>query len=410
MKLVVKDGTTSLSVDLILRDSASTTADGKTGLAFNTSGLTCYGKLSGAAPAAITLATLAATNSAWSSGGFKENDATNMKGSYRFDIPNAYLTGAKSSQIVFQHSAIVTKEIEIQIIAADLNDAVRLGLSALPNAAAEGAGGLYTRGSGAGQIAQDANGRINTNVKAWSDSAVASTNTAGVPIVDTRAVIRQGTAQAGGAANITLDAGASGTADVYVPCSVRIISGTGSNQGARVGIAYNASTKVLTVVPAWTTQPDNTSIFQLDSAAVSLEAWERAAPTALSSGKVQTDANLITWLGTAPATLVSQLLQVSVATAQAGSVTSSAFAADAIDSNALATSAVNEIRDAVKNLVVESAGSYTLQQVLSIMLALAGGVTTNSGDTYKTPDGSATRITATVDGSSNRTGMVLNPS
>ena len=43
--------------------------------------------------------------------------------------------------------------------AADPTDSVRFGLTALPNAAAEAAGGLYTRGTGAGQIAQDEIGR-----------------------------------------------------------------------------------------------------------------------------------------------------------------------------------------------------------------------------------------------------------
>lgn len=46
----------------------------------------------------------------------------------------------------------------------DLADSVRAGLTALPNAAAEAAGGLYTRGSGAGQIAQDDNGRVSVNL------------------------------------------------------------------------------------------------------------------------------------------------------------------------------------------------------------------------------------------------------
>ena len=45
----------------------------------------------------------------------------------------------------------------------DLADSVRAGLTALPNAAAEAAGGLYTRGSGAGQINQPANGQIDAN-------------------------------------------------------------------------------------------------------------------------------------------------------------------------------------------------------------------------------------------------------
>lgn len=48
--------------------------------------------------------------------------------------------------------------------AVDLNDAIRAGLTSLPNAAAEAAGGLYTRGSGAGQINQDTNGRVDTRM------------------------------------------------------------------------------------------------------------------------------------------------------------------------------------------------------------------------------------------------------
>lgn len=69
-----------------------------------------------------------------------------------------------------------TKTIEDQVIkiftygnasakiVPDLSDIVRMGLTALPNAAAEASGGLYTRGSGAGQINQAANGQIDSNV------------------------------------------------------------------------------------------------------------------------------------------------------------------------------------------------------------------------------------------------------
>jgi hypothetical protein len=49
------------------------------------------------------------------------------------------------------------------VVAYDPFDSVRLGLTSLPNAAAEAAGGLYTRGSGAGQINQPANGQIDAN-------------------------------------------------------------------------------------------------------------------------------------------------------------------------------------------------------------------------------------------------------
>ncbi len=47
--------------------------------------------------------------------------------------------------------------------AINRTDATRQGMSALPNAAAEAAGGLYTRGTGPGQINQAANGQIDVN-------------------------------------------------------------------------------------------------------------------------------------------------------------------------------------------------------------------------------------------------------
>lgn len=48
--------------------------------------------------------------------------------------------------------------------AVNLNDSVRAGLTALPNAAAEALGGLYTRGFGTGQIGQGSNGLVDINV------------------------------------------------------------------------------------------------------------------------------------------------------------------------------------------------------------------------------------------------------
>lgn len=67
--------------------------------------------------------------------------------------------------------------------AIDLDDAVRAGLTALPNANAEAAGGLFTRGSGAGQINQPANGLVDVNVERWNATAVPAEHTAGYPIV-----------------------------------------------------------------------------------------------------------------------------------------------------------------------------------------------------------------------------------
>jgi hypothetical protein len=54
--------------------------------------------------------------------------------------------------------------MDAQVVPWDPYDSVRMGLTALPNAAAEAAGGLYTRGTGAGQINQHDDGFINVNL------------------------------------------------------------------------------------------------------------------------------------------------------------------------------------------------------------------------------------------------------
>ena len=65
---------------------------------------------------------------------------------------------------------------------------------------------------------------------------------------------------------------------------------------------------------------------------------------------------------------------------------------------------------ALLGTVIETEGSYTVKQALSVMLAALAGVTASSGATLKTPNGAATRIAATIDGSNNRTAMTLTPS
>lgn len=99
----IKKGATSQSVYVEILDSTSTTGGRKTGLAFDTAGLTAYYVRNQGSATAITLATLAAANSAWSSGGFKEVDATNMPGVYRLDVPDAALaSGADDVSITLK--------------------------------------------------------------------------------------------------------------------------------------------------------------------------------------------------------------------------------------------------------------------------------------------------------------------
>lgn len=100
---------------------------------------------------------------------------------WKITLTNTELTCARADvQIV----DAATKAVEDQsftvytygnasaFFAGDWSDLVRLGLTALPNAAAEAAGGLYTRGSGAGQINQPANGSIDSYMKGLVGTAL----------------------------------------------------------------------------------------------------------------------------------------------------------------------------------------------------------------------------------------------
>lgn len=82
-----------------------------------------------------------------------------------------------------------------------------------------------------------------------------------VDILDVN-VLNSGTAAGGGAASITLAAGASAVSEAYTGGWVYITGGTGSGQSKRIS-AYNGSTKVATVESNWTVAPDATSTYQV---------------------------------------------------------------------------------------------------------------------------------------------------
>jgi hypothetical protein len=110
-------GSTSRRIPVFIQDSAAGDGGGLTGLAFGTSGLTCYywrGDEGNTGATAVTLAT--ATLGSFTSSGFKEKDATNMPGWYEFGIPDAALAaGADQVVIMFKGSAIGVVPCVIQI-------------------------------------------------------------------------------------------------------------------------------------------------------------------------------------------------------------------------------------------------------------------------------------------------------
>lgn len=104
-----------------------------------------------------------------------EVDATNQPGRYYVELTQAELATVGVVGYSYANAGVAQFHGEGQVVPWDPYDPVRLGLTALPNAAAEAAGGLYTRGSGVGQINQTAPGRIDTDVIAAGADALTAT-------------------------------------------------------------------------------------------------------------------------------------------------------------------------------------------------------------------------------------------
>lgn len=154
MKQIIKKGSTSKRMAIFIADSSSTTGAGLAALAYNTSGLVWYYWREDAGNAGGTAVTLAtATRGTWTSGGFKEIDATNLPGWYEIGIPDAVLaSGAYWAVMMLKGAAnMAPVVIEIQLVTYDPTDG-NLGLTGLGGLTAPTAGALPTVGTGTNQI------------------------------------------------------------------------------------------------------------------------------------------------------------------------------------------------------------------------------------------------------------------
>jgi hypothetical protein len=91
-------------------------------------------------------------------------------GSWSF-LPSQANTNYDHVVFTFVNASAISVDIQLYPVSYNPGDSVRLGLTALPNAAAEAAGGLYTRGTGAGQINQAANGMVDVNIQRLNNVA-----------------------------------------------------------------------------------------------------------------------------------------------------------------------------------------------------------------------------------------------
>lgn len=301
-KVSIKAGTTSYLTSVFIQDSSSTVGAGLTGLVYNTAGLTAYYYRKGAgASVAITLATM--TLGTWATGGFIVMDGTNMPGVYQIGLPDAAVAAGATTVIVYLKGAanMVPTVLEIELTAVDNQSATAFMTSV---GSVTGSVGSVTGAVGS------VTGNVGGNVTGSTASVIASVTidqtvvlsanpTAGTIgealwFMDSR-VGRRGTAQAGGASTITLDAGASATDNLYRGYLLKITSGTGSGQRATI-VSYVGSTKVATIArkgdtSGWDTVPDNTSVFLIEPVEqANIGLWVGIQPNALIGGRVDANA------------------------------------------------------------------------------------------------------------------------
>jgi hypothetical protein len=217
---------------------------------------------------------------------------------------------------------------------------------------------------------------VQTDIRDWNGAAVATPNVSGVPKVDVvdwlgtapnslnagrvdaACSVRSGTAQTGSASTITLDSGASSTNNLYQDALVFITGGTGAGQ-VRSIISYVGSTKVASIYPNWTTNPDLTSTFTLlPMGQVDVGCWNNHSVSSTISGIP--DVNLTTWLGSTPNSLnigkVDAVCAIRTGTCQAGSTSTTII----FDSGA------STVNDLYKDCLVLLAFGPGIGQVASI--------------------------------------------
>jgi len=143
----VKKGSTDRSIYAYIIDATDGTPE--QGVTYATSGLALWYRRPGAAAQAVTPVELAALTTAHADGGIIHID----DGLYRVDMPDAaFATGVP--EVVFGGSCTGMIVLPVYVALVDYNpeDGVRLGLTALPNAAADAAGGLPISDAGAFDI------------------------------------------------------------------------------------------------------------------------------------------------------------------------------------------------------------------------------------------------------------------
>lgn len=457
----IKKGATSQSVYLEILDSTSSTGGRKTGLVFNTAGLTGYYARNGAASVAITLATLAAASSAWSSGGFKEVDAANMPGLYRLDVPDAAFVSGADSVVVTIRGATGMAQVSTEIQLNDNSAAdifARLGAPAGASTAADiaaikgdtgtiltdvntGAGAIYTRlGAPAGaslaaDIAALPTATTVAAIKTQTDKMAFTV----AGMIDSNVIDWKGSAapaMTGDAfARLAAPAGASVSADIAAIKAVLPSALVGGRIDANVGsvtagvivaasFAAGAFGAVWDIVLSGHLTAGTTG-FALNAAGSAGDPWGTALPGAYGAGSAgniignRIDAAISSRLATggytAPDNASVTAIKAKTDNLPAAPADESLViaATNAIGVSIAALPTANANADALLDRASGVETGWTLRQAFRIMLAVLAGKASGLDTTtavYRDMADAKNRISATVDVNGNRTAVTRDAS
>jgi hypothetical protein len=150
MLLSIPVNTTSKMIEFPIYDSSSSVGSTLAGLVYNSTTLTAYYNRDGASGASVAISLGTMTKGTWTSSGFVAVDGTNMPGWYQLGLPNAAIAiGAQYVSVMLKGATnMVPASFILELTATSNQDSVRGGMTALPNAAADAAGGLIISDAG----------------------------------------------------------------------------------------------------------------------------------------------------------------------------------------------------------------------------------------------------------------------
>lgn len=311
-KLTVKTGSTSRLEHVFILDSTSTTGAGKTGLT-NASVTMHFFRPADLTATSVTLS--AGTLGTWTTGGFKEVDASTMPGVYEIGMPNAVFAATfNHSVVMIKGTGIAPVVLEYNLVSYDPLDTVRLGLTSLPNTAVTTNGSLITAGTGTAQLSVSS-GFVTAG--SISNGAITSATFGTGAITST--VLAADSITAGVIANAAIDAAtfADGA----------LIIGATTGTGVKISHGVNSITAGVIADAAIDAATFADSALVIGSAAAGgVKAYLGA--NSITSGVIANGA-------------------IDALTFAAGAINAAAIATDAIDADALATDAVTEIVNGV---------------------------------------------------------------